>query len=531
MSDYAGTKFILCLYKISRYMKTAVKFLFLLFTLAEFTYAQPAAQLPAFITDSLDAYVARALADWQIPGAAVCVVKDGEVVLQKGYGLRELGKAESVDEHTLFMIGSNTKAFTGTALALLAHEEKCTLEDKVKKWLPEFRMHDPWVEENAILTDLVSHRLGMETFQGDFMYFDSDFTTKEIVANFGKLKPLYDFRTQWGYCNAGFLIAGECIGRISGDGWAETLRRRIFGPLEMNRTLALSSEMAGADNKAAAHTLHHGELKVIPYGEIDPVAPAGSISSSIHDMSHWLMAQLNGGKYKDKEVIPADVIRRTRRPESIVGRAGHPFNRRHYQLYAMGWQLEDYEGREIVSHTGGIHGFVTSVTLLPEENLGIVVLTNTDQNYFYEALKWEIMDAFLELPYRGYSQAYHGYWQRITAEQEAGIEKARDTVAMKPAPELPLEAFAGKYAHEVYGHLQIEKQGEALQVSFEHHPGLSATLEPMGGNRFLCTYNNPLYGVKVWPFAIEGGKVKSCTLRVNDFIEFLPYEFAKQQGK
>ncbi|MCB0548315.1 MAG: serine hydrolase [Phaeodactylibacter sp.] len=509
-------------------MKTAVKLFFLLFIFVEVAYAQPAAQLPAFLTDSLDLYVTRALADWQIPGVAVCVVKDGQPVVMKGYGLRELGKPEKVDEHTLFMIGSNTKAFTGTALALLAHEEKCSLDDKVKKWLPEFRMYDPWVEENAILTDLVSHRLGMETFQGDFMYFDSDFTTEEIIRNFGKLKPLYDFRTKWGYCNAGFLLAGQCIERISGDSWAETLRKRLFEPLEMNRTLALSSEIGQATNKAAAHTLHHGELKVIPYGEIDPVAPAGSISSSIHDMSHWLMAQLSDGKYKEQEVIPADVIRRARRPESIVGRAGHPFNRRHFELYAMGWQLEDYEGREIVSHTGGIHGFVTSVTLLPEENLGIVVLTNTDQNYFFEALKWDIVDAFLELPYRGYSQAYNGYWKKSAAGQEAEITKWRDTVAMNLEPALPLEAFVGKYVHEVYGNLEIVRKEGGLWVTFEHHPGLSATLEPMGGNRFLCTYNNPLYGVKVWPFAIEEGKVAACTLRVNDFIEFLPYEFIKQ---
>ena len=509
-------------------MKKPLPLFLLLMAFVQLAIAQPATQLPAFITDSLDVYVERALADWQIPGVAVCVVKDGKPVVMKGYGLRALGQPEKVDENTLFMIGSNTKAFTGTALAMLANEKKCALDDKVKKWLPEFRMHDPWVEENAILMDLVTHRLGMETFQGDFMYFDSDFTTEQIIENFGKLKPLYDFRTRWGYCNAGFLLAGECIEHISGDSWAETLRKRLFQPLEMNRTLALSSEIKGATNRAAAHTIHHGELKLIPYGEIDPVAPAGSISSSISDMSHWLMAQLNGGKYKEEQVIPAEVIQRTRKPESIVGRSGHPFNRNHFRLYAMGWQLEDYEAREIVSHTGGIHGFVTSVTLLPEENLGIVVLTNTDQNYFFEALKWEILDAFLGLPYRGYSQAYNGYWKKTTADQEAAIERWRDTVAMNHEPALPLEAFAGSYEHEVYGHISIKKEEGGLSVSFEHHPGLSATLEPLGGNRFLCTYNNPLYGVKVWPFAIEEGKVKTCTLRVNDFIEFLPYTFVKQ---
>ncbi|MCB0571869.1 MAG: serine hydrolase [Phaeodactylibacter sp.] len=500
-------------------------FLFLL--IAHFAIAQAAAPLPAFVTDSLDSYVKLALERWQIPGVAVGIVKDGQLVVAKGYGLRELGQADKVDENTLFMIASNTKAFTATALAMLEQDSLCSLDDRVKRWLPEFRMKDPWVTDNAILTDLLCHRMGLETFQGDFMYFDSGLTSAQVVEKFGKITPLYDFRTRWGYCNAAFLLAGECIQRISGDSWAATLRKRIFEPLEMNRTLALATEINGATNRASAHTIYDGKLMAIPYGELDAIAPAGSISSSIEDMSHWLIAQLGGGMYKGKEVIPAAAISRTRQPQSIMGRRGHPFNTSHYGLYAMGWQLQDYEGKEIISHTGGIDGFVTSVTLLPEEKLGVVVLTNTDQNYFYEALKWEIVDAFLGLPYRDYSKAYFGYYQRNTENEAQAIQALRDSVATGHEPSLPVKAYAGRYTNEIYGHITLKPEGNGLTVTFEHHPKLSARLEPMGGNRFLCTYSNPLYGVKAWPFETEAGKVKRLTLTVNDFIEFTPYVFIK----
>ncbi|RPI70502.1 MAG: class A beta-lactamase-related serine hydrolase, partial [Ignavibacteriales bacterium] len=170
----------------------------------------------SFITDSLDAYVEEALTTWQIPGIAVCVVKDGEVVLSKGYGVREAGKDDKVDENTLFMIGSNTKAFTGTALALLEHDGKLSMDDKVQKYLPDFTMKDPWVAKELNLTDIVSHRMGMETFQGDFMYWTSDLTMDKVIQKFGQLTPTYGFRTKWGYTNAGYAIAGKIIEKVSG---------------------------------------------------------------------------------------------------------------------------------------------------------------------------------------------------------------------------------------------------------------------------------------------------------------------------
>ena len=189
--------------------------------------------------------------------------------------------------------------------------------------------------------------------------------------------------------------------------------------------------------------------------------------------------------------------------------------------------MEEYSGRKIVSHTGGVNGFVTSVALVPEERLGIVVLTNTDANNFYEALRYEIMDAFLGLPYRNYSQVYVNYQQQQEAAAEKEIDAKRDTIATKPKPALPLEAFTGNYAHEVYGNMKMTLEDNALIMRFEHHKGRYGKLEALGGNRFLCTYSEPLYGIKVLEFTIADGKVKSLTVRVADFVEYTPYEFKK----
>lgn len=499
--------------------------LFLAIACRHITIAQ---ELPAFIKDSLDTYVERALKDWQIPGAAVCIVKDGKAVVMKGYGVRETGAGAPVDENTLFMIGSNSKAFTATALAMLDAEKKITLDDKVQKWLPDFTMYDPWVAKETIIRDLLCHRLGFETFQGDFMFFDSDLSTAEVREKFGRVKPLYSFRSRWGYTNAAFMTAGEIIPKVTGETWAAFLKEKIFTPLGMNNTLALSKDITTATNKATAHTVVNGVVKKIPYGNIDNLAPAGSISSSVNDMSHWLMMQLNNGKYEDKQVVPASALVQTWAPQSILGNGGHRFNRSHFALYGLGWFLREYNGRKIVEHTGGVNGFVTAVTLVPEEKLGIIVFTNTDANRLYEALKEEILDAYLGLPYRNYSKVYLNGHLAQEKEKANWLKKKQDTIALHNTTTLPLAAYAGNYEHSIYGKMTIASENGKLTARFEHHKGRFATLEPLGGNRFLATFNDPLYGINLWPFTTADGKVRSVTVTVADFVEFTPYEFYRK---
>lgn len=481
----------------------------------------------SFIGDSLDRYVEDALGFWKIPGVAVAVVKDGKVIHMKGYGVKEADTKNLVDENTLFMIGSNTKAFTATALAMLESEKKLSLNDKVQKWLPDFKLYDPWVAKEATITDLLCHRLGFETFQGDFMYFDSDLTTAEVRDKFGKVKPMYGFRSKWGYCNAAFMTAGEIVPKVTGQSWATFITERIFKPLGMERSLALSKDIETATNKASAHTVDMGQLKKIPYGNLDNLAPAGSISSSVHDMSKWVMALLNKGEVDGKEIIPASAINRTRQPESIMGDGGHMFNKAHFNLYGLGWFLEEYAGRKVVAHTGGVNGFVTSVCLVPEEQLGIIVLTNTDANGFYEALRNEIEDACLGLPFRNYTQVYYSFNKAEEEKKEKELSIVNDSIALKIPTALPLAAYTGEYQHSVYGKMNMKLENGKLVMRFEHHKGRYGTLEPLGGNRFFCTYSDPLYGRKKLEFTVQGGKVKSLTVKVADFVEFTPYEFMK----
>jgi len=504
------------------------KFILLLTCIFSFTNAFSQTESRKFIPDSLDAYVEEALAKWKIPGAAILIVKDGKIVLVKGYGVREIGKDDKVNENTLFMIGSNTKAFTGTALALLENDGKISLDDKVIKYLPDFSMNDPWVTKELNLVDIVSHRMGMETFQGDFMYWTSDLTSDEVIEKFGMLTPVYGFREKWGYTNAGYAVAGKIIEKITGKSWSSFIDERIFTQLGMNRTTALAEEYRKADNIAVPHTLIDNEVKPIPVPAIDNLAPAGSIGSSVIDLSKWILAQLNMGKLNDEQVIPESVIKKTREPASITGRTSHPFNKSHFNLYALGWQLKDYEGRELIEHTGGVNGFVTSVTLVPEENLGVVILTNSDQNSFYIAAKWEIIDAYLNLPFRDYSNRYYKNFSSRMEKEEKRNDELRDSVKMNLPTELPFDEYTGKYVNDVYGYINIGRDNELLKMNFEHHSKLEAKLESLGGNRFLCTFNDPIYGVRTINFTTEGKEVKKFNFGVHPFIEITTYDFVKQ---
>jgi len=483
--------------------------------------------IPSFVKDSLDNYVNKALADWQIPGIAVCVVKNGKVVLMKGYGVKELNGADKVDENTLFMIGSNSKAFTATALAMLDADKKISFDDKVTKWIPQFKLNNKAAGEQAIVRDLLCHRLGFKTFQGDFTYWTSNLSRAEVIEKMSRIKAEYPFRTKWGYTNAAFVVAGEIIPKATGMEWQDYLTQKIFMPLGMNSTLALSKDFPNAINKCSAHTIADGKLIKIPFCSIDNLAAAGSIGSSVNDMSHWVIAQLNNGKYKDKQVIPAAAIAQTRLPHSILGNGGYLYNTGHFSLYGLGWFLEEYCGKKIVSHTGGVNGFVTSVTLIPEEKLGIIVFTNTDQNSFYEALKWEIADAYLGKPYRNYSKVYNGFNMQQKSKDDAQDKKMKDSVALQLKPGLPLTAYCGTYTNEVYGNMNVVQETGELKMKFSHHPNMYAKLESLGGNRFYVTFSDPVFSKAIFPFTVVNGKVTAATVKVADFVEYNPYEFKK----
>jgi CubicO group peptidase (beta-lactamase class C family) len=477
-----------------------------------------------FLRDSLDSYVNRALTNWRIPGAAVGIVKDNKIVLIRGYGIKELGLNAKVDNNTLFMIGSNTKAFTATALATLQAENKINLNDRVSKYLPDFKLYDPLANSGATLRDLLCHRLGFETFQGDFAFYNSNLTRQQVISTLGKIKPVYPFRSKWGYTNAAFLTAGEALAKVTGQPWEAYIKERFFAPLGMTNTLALSSDFNKALNRSAAHTIVDNRLTAIPYVQGDNLAPAGGIGSSAADMSKWMLALLNDGKVGNKQVIPAAAIEATRQPQAIVGQA----ETGEFELYGLGWFLEQYHDRRLVLHTGGVNGFVSSVTLVPSLKLGIVILTNSDQNDLISSLNREIIDAYLKLPYHAYADRSASQTRAYNLAEQQRDRKLRDSVALNLRTEKGLNDYTGTYYNEVYGNVTVAR-GETndLIMRFEHHPKMSARMQALGGNRFYTVFSDPAFGKAVLPFYVQNNTVTGLRVKVADFVDMMPYDFRK----
>jgi len=483
----------------------------------------------SFIRDSLDAYINRALTNWRVPGMAICVVKDGNIEVMKCYGTKELGLSARVDENTLFMIGSNTKAFTGTAMALLEASNRLSLNDNVSKYISGFKLDNKAAGEQAVISDLLTHRIGFKTFQGDFTFYNSDLSRQQILEKMAKIKAPYPFRTQWGYTNSAFMVAGEIIPKVTGGRtWEAYVRDNILAPLGMINTVLRTEYMAASLNRTVPHTITDGRLTAIPYAQLDNMAAAMGISSTINDMSKWVLALLNDGKVGARQMIPAAAITATRKPQDIVGEVTYPNGQTSYRLYGLGWFLQDYAGRHLVMHDGAVHGYLSSVTLVPQEHLGIVILTNTDQNKLYDALRWQILDAFFKQPYRNYSDIELSKFKADEAKKQAMNRLLRDTVALNLQPALPINNYTGKYHNDVYGNLTVTR-GELnkLEMRFEHHPKMYVLLQPLGGNRFYATFSDPEYGRTVFPFIFQNGRLTGVQVKVDDEIEQDPYIFTK----
>ena len=477
---------------------------------------------PAWIRDSLDLVVKQAMLEEQVPGLALAVVKDGKVVLQRSYGVRETGKPGPVDENTLFMIGSNSKAYTGTALALLEQEGKLSLDDKVNKWLPAFKLYDDCSTQQATLRDLLCHRLGTRTFQGDFTFWTSDLTRQEVMQKMALLKPPYAFRTRFGYCNSAFLTAGQVIPvAANGQTWEEFVRARIFQPLKMGRALALSVEMPRATNAAVPHANYDRKLQPLAYPLIDNLAPAGSISLSVSDMTHWILMQLDTGRYEGVQVFPQNVILNTWNAQTIV-------NPRNLYSYGLGWFVSYKNGKKMLDHTGGVDGFVTASCFIPEERLGVIVLTNTDNNALFSSLREQLVDVYLGIQKGNRVASATAGWKTGEKEEAARIAGLRAKVAEKHPLALPLQAYAGAYSNPVYGDMEVRAEQNILKVRLARHPNGTAVLENMGEHRFLASFDNPTLGIHPLVFVAEDGEITGLTLKINDFVEYDAYEFRRK---
>ncbi len=482
-------------------------------------------KVPAFVTDSLENHIVKWMAQWQIPGLAVGIVKDGKIVFMKGFGVKKNGNSEPIDDNTLFMIGSITKTFTATAFTILQEENKVNLEDKVQRWMPEFALKDPFLTREVTISDLLSGRIGLESNQGDFIAWFSNLSRTQIIQKMALMDAPYALRTRFRLINTAYLTAGELIPKITGKSWEETIKEKILLPLKMDHTLVLSEEFKTASNRAAPHSLVNNNCEEIPIMSLDNMAPAGSISSSIKDMTNWILVQLNNGKIDGQQVISSKALHAIRNPYIVVGTNPNKGSV-HIALYGLGLFIWDGNGKIEYWHSGNVPGFNSTIMFVPEENLGIVILTNSDYNNFYEDLKMEILNAFLGIPYQGLPEKSYKAVLRYKALQNANIDSLTKIVKEGNKPTLPLISFCGTYFHEVYGEISIKQVKENLTIYFSNHPDLSCLLEHIKDNKFLCTYSYPIYGTFEIPFKVEKDQVIEFTLRSN--AEYSPYIFKKK---
>lgn len=472
---------------------------FLLLGAVAFSLAQPAtaqvAPAPTTALDiaAVDAVVDRTLKAFDVPGIAVAVVKDGQVVLAKGYGVSSLATKAPMDANTLVGIASNTKAFTTAALGLLVDESKLRWDDKVTDYIPEFRMYDPYVTAEFTIRDLLTHRSGMGLGAGDLMFFpdSTDFTVKDVIHNLRYFKPVSSFRSKFDYDNNLYIVAGEVVARISGQPWADFVETRLLKPLGMSRSATDFTHLPDPTNVIDAHGPVDGQVRVVRRDLGTVAAPCGGMYSSVNDLSKWAMMLL-GGPGAPAPLLKPKTQWELWSPQTIlpVSPAPTPYNT-HFYAYGLGWFLNDARGYKVVSHTGGEIGMVTKVTLVPELHLGIIVLTNQESGAAFTAVSAHIMDHYLGLTGPDRVREMVDRMKAGEAETDKVTAAAWKQVALaqKAAPKKPnYSAYVGRYHDAWLGDVTIYAQSNQLWLKAVRAPRLLGQVLPYRGNTFAVRW-------------------------------------------
>lgn len=447
-------------------------------------WAQSADSIRTTAEETLDAF--------NIPGLAVVAVKDGEVILAEGFGVRDIKTGEPVNAHTLFGIASNTKAFTAAAMATLVEQGKLNWDDKVIDYIPEFRLADPAITQSLTIRDILSHRSGLGLGAGDLMIWpNTDKSTNEIIAGLAKVPIEHGLRERFAYNNLMFLTAGEVIHRVTGMPYRQYIEETFFEPLNMDDSVIGFSHIPESNNNVAVGTIEmNGELHRFPLDFLEDFSAAGAMASNVDDLSNWLITQLQGGESPSGERIFSETSQQAMwqltTPLSTSPEAAKEGT--YFGGYGMGWFLKDYQGVKRVYHSGGILGMLSLTTLIPEKNFGMVVLSNQQAFGGLTAITEEALEDLLNLPDRD--------WVEDEQEQyQAFMSKKAEFAIQKPElvrPAMPLENYSGTYNDAWYGDVKISYEQDKLRINFTHTPMLTGTLEHYNGDTFIVRWDEPL---------------------------------------
>ncbi|OFX32625.1 MAG: hypothetical protein A2X08_08805 [Bacteroidetes bacterium GWA2_32_17] len=440
----------------------------------------------------LEAYIQKCMTEWEIPGMAVGIIKNDSLIFAKGFGVREIGKTEKVDANTMFGIASNTKAFTSAALATLVDEGKIKWDDKVTDYISYFEMYDPFVTHEFTIRDLLCHRSGLATFSGDLVWDASKYTREEIIRSIKYLKPVYSFRSHYGYSNLLVLTAGEIIPKVTGKSYDDYIKEKFFEPLGMKNTNTTIKKHSEYKNLAIPHARSYGKVIPIKYISWDNIAPAGGINSTVNDMSKWIKMQLNNGTVDEKLYFSKAAQRdmwSSQTVENISKFDEMLFPSMHFHNYGLGWDMFDYHGRKIINHSGGLDGMISQVVLVPEEKTGFVILTNSI-NYLPYTLMYSILDKCFGVEGKDYSSIILNY-VKIRDENKIKADKEADEKRNKNSkPSLQLEKYCGTYGGELYGNATITLKNGKLELQFIPTPDFFSVLEHWQYDTFVVEFKN-----------------------------------------
>jgi len=445
-------------------------------------------------TNNLEEVIKTSMARFDVPGMAVAVVQDDQVVFAKGFGVSNLNTNAQVNKDTLFGIASNTKAFTSAALAKLVDEGKLSWDDRVIDHLPEFRLYDSYVTREMRIRDLLSHRSGLGLGQGDLMVWPStDKSIEDILAGLKYLKPASSFRSQYAYNNLMFVTAGEVVARVSGISWNDYIEKNILKPLHMDNSRAGFSRIPKSNkNWAIGHIPMDGKLNPFFVNYLEDFRGAGAIASSVSDMSQWLRTQLAGGKMPNGEQLFSEKQQAQMWHPHITSMASKSaFEAYHQQFrgYGLGWSIEDYHGFKKLGHGGGILGMVSQVTLLPEKKLGIVILSNQQAFSALSAVTHEVLEDALELEDKDWVEDLA---DKHFAGKQKAYANAKPDAPADYQPQLPNINYTGTLHDDWYGDVIVEQLDGKLRIDFTHTKRLKGTLEHYTGNTFIVKWDEKL---------------------------------------
>jgi CubicO group peptidase (beta-lactamase class C family) len=469
-----------------------LKFGVVFFVLFIFANATILAQISSSEVDKL---VESAMQKFDVAGVAVGIVKDGKIIYTKGYGVKSIETNDKVNEHTNFAIASNSKAFTTAALAILVEEGKLSWTDKVKKHIPEFTMYNDYVTENFNIQDLLTHRSGLGLGIGDLMIFPdgADFTIDDILSSFQYFKPQSAFRTKFDYDNLLYLVAGEVIARVSGMSWEEFVKVKIFEPLEMDNTFSALSQIKDRSNLATPHSTETNSITALPQFKEMINGAAGGIYSNVNDVCNWMLMHLNEGKYGEN--LKMKLFSERNHNEMWEIHTTLPTNRNprynsHFSGYGLGWMLTDLSGKMSVSHTGGLPGMLSRIVMIPDLELGVVVLTNTSNGGagVFQAVTQTIVDSYLGLDDNNWTDKYLGYFQNQNSIGDSITTKVWEIVksAKNKSPEI--ENYIGVYKDNWFGKIDIFMKDGQLWFKSLRSPKINGAMYFYKANTFAIKW-------------------------------------------